>query len=171
MLCRFSHAQLCNPMDRQAPLSMGFSRREYWSELPSPPPRDLSKPGSNPHLLCLLHWQAGSLPLAPPEKPFIVPTLTQMPPHTILPWSLLKGSFTNSLLNFSTWISALPSNPIPTDPYHFIDISLMKVSTFHLYNFLFLFDLPDETVRSLKTESVFSSSYALNKLIVTSCIE
>ena len=22
--------------------------------------------GSNPHLLCLLHWQAGSLPLAPP---------------------------------------------------------------------------------------------------------
>ena len=123
------------------------------------------------HISCLLHWQAGSLPLAPPEKPFIVPTLTQMPPHTILPWSLLKGSFTNSLLNFFTWISALPSNPIPTDPYHFIDISLMKVSTFHLYNFLFLFDLPDETVRSLKTESVFSSSYALNKLIVTSCIE
>ena len=25
--------------------------------------------GSNPHLLCLLHWQAGSLPLAPPGKP------------------------------------------------------------------------------------------------------
>ena len=25
--------------------------------------------GSNSHLLCLLHWQAGSLPLAPPGKP------------------------------------------------------------------------------------------------------
>ena len=25
--------------------------------------------GSNPHLLCLLHWQLGSLPLTPPEKP------------------------------------------------------------------------------------------------------
>ena len=25
--------------------------------------------GSNPHLLCLLHWQTGSLPLAPPGKP------------------------------------------------------------------------------------------------------
>ena len=25
--------------------------------------------GSNPHLLCLLFWQAGSLPLAPPGKP------------------------------------------------------------------------------------------------------
>ena len=25
--------------------------------------------GLNLHLLCLLHWQAGSLPLAPPWKP------------------------------------------------------------------------------------------------------
>ena len=25
--------------------------------------------GSNPHLLCLLYWQTGSLPLAPPGKP------------------------------------------------------------------------------------------------------
>jgi hypothetical protein len=25
--------------------------------------------GSNLHLLCLLHWQAGYLPLTPPEKP------------------------------------------------------------------------------------------------------
>ena len=24
----------------------------------------------NPHLLCLLHWQAGSLPLVPPRKPY-----------------------------------------------------------------------------------------------------
>ena len=27
--------------------------------------------GSNPHLLCPVHWQAGSLPLAPPGKPHI----------------------------------------------------------------------------------------------------
>ena len=26
--------------------------------------------GSNPHLLCLLHWQVASLPLAPPGKPW-----------------------------------------------------------------------------------------------------
>ena len=25
--------------------------------------------GSNPYLLCLLHWQVGSLPLVPPGKP------------------------------------------------------------------------------------------------------
>ena len=30
---------------RQAPLSMGFSRREYWSGLPFPSPRDLLDPG------------------------------------------------------------------------------------------------------------------------------
>ena len=28
--------------------------------------------GSNPHLLCLLHWQAGSLPLISPVKPLWV---------------------------------------------------------------------------------------------------
>ena len=30
----------------QAPLSMGFSRREYWSGLPFPPPGDLPHPGT-----------------------------------------------------------------------------------------------------------------------------
>ena len=34
--CRFSHVQLCD----QAPLSMGFSRQEYWSGLPYPPSGD-----------------------------------------------------------------------------------------------------------------------------------
>ena len=32
----------------QAPLSMGLSRQEYWSELPFPPPGDLSDPGIEP---------------------------------------------------------------------------------------------------------------------------
>ena len=32
----------------QAPLSMGFSREEYWSGLPCPPPGDLPDPGSEP---------------------------------------------------------------------------------------------------------------------------
>ena len=33
---------------RQAPLSMGFSRQEYWSGLPCPPPGDLLNPGIEP---------------------------------------------------------------------------------------------------------------------------
>ena len=32
----------------QAPLSMGFSRQEYWSGLPSPSPWDLPNPGIKP---------------------------------------------------------------------------------------------------------------------------
>ena len=33
---------------QQAPLSMKFSKQEYWSELPFPPPRDLSDLGIEP---------------------------------------------------------------------------------------------------------------------------
>ena len=33
---------------RQAPLSMEFSRQEYWSGLPFPPPGDLPDPGIKP---------------------------------------------------------------------------------------------------------------------------
>ena len=32
----------------QAPLSMGLSQQEYWSELPFPPPRNLPDPGMEP---------------------------------------------------------------------------------------------------------------------------
>ena len=39
---------------------MGFSWQEYWSGLPFPPQGDLP----DPHLLCLLHWPADSLPLS-----------------------------------------------------------------------------------------------------------
>ena len=50
----------------QAPPSGGFSRQERCSGLPCPPPGIFPTQGSNPHLLHLLHWQAGSLPLVPP---------------------------------------------------------------------------------------------------------
>ena len=41
---------VCDPMGCQAPLSMGFSRQEYWSGLPRPPPGDLTQ-GWNRNLL------------------------------------------------------------------------------------------------------------------------
>ena len=53
----------------QAPLSMAFSRQEYWSVLLCPPPGDLPNLGLNPRLLHFLQWQAGSLPLALLGKP------------------------------------------------------------------------------------------------------
>ena len=50
----------------QAPLSMGFSREEYWSGLPVPSPGDFPDPGIEPGSLTL---QADSLTSDPPGKP------------------------------------------------------------------------------------------------------
>ena len=47
---------------RQAPLSMGFSRQEYWNGLPFPSPGDLPNPGIEPRSPAL---QAESLPTEP----------------------------------------------------------------------------------------------------------
>ena len=48
MLGHFSHVRLFAVLwtiALYAPLSMGFSRQEYWSGLPCPPPGDLPNPG------------------------------------------------------------------------------------------------------------------------------
>ena len=50
VLSHFSHVGLFaipQTVAHQAPLSMGFSRQEYWSGLPFPPPGDLN-PGIKP---------------------------------------------------------------------------------------------------------------------------
>ena len=59
----------------QAPLSMGFSKQEYWSELPFSPPGDLTDPGIEPASLMFPALAGGLfcfffffIPLAPPGK-------------------------------------------------------------------------------------------------------
>ena len=47
----------------QTPLSMGFSRQEYWSGLPFPSPGDLPDPGIEPRFPAL---QADTLTSEPP---------------------------------------------------------------------------------------------------------
>ena len=49
----------------QAPLSMGFSKQEYWSGLPFPSPGDLPDPGIEPRSPAL---QADALTSEPPGK-------------------------------------------------------------------------------------------------------
>ena len=46
----FSHVRLCDlwTVACQAPLPMGISRQEHWSELLCPPPGDLPDPGIEP---------------------------------------------------------------------------------------------------------------------------
>ena len=51
----------------QDPLSMGFSRQEYWSGLPCPPPGDLPDPGVKPtyYVSCIgidATWEALIIP-------------------------------------------------------------------------------------------------------------
>ena len=68
---RFSRVRLCATvwtMACRALLSTGFSRQEYWSGLPHPPPGNLPNPGLNLRLLHLLHWQVCSLPPVPLGK-------------------------------------------------------------------------------------------------------
>ena len=67
--CVLSHVQLfLTPwtVAHLAPLSMEFSRQEYWSGLPFPSPGDLPNPRVKPtsHPLCLLPQQADSLQLS-----------------------------------------------------------------------------------------------------------
>ena len=50
----------------QAPPSMGFSRQEYWSELPFPSPADLPNPGIEPRSPAL---QVDALTSEAPGKP------------------------------------------------------------------------------------------------------
>ena len=50
----------------KAPLSMEFSRQEYWSGLPFPSPEDLPKPEIEPGSPAL---QADALLSKPPGKP------------------------------------------------------------------------------------------------------
>ena len=64
-------------MDCSPPLSMGFSKQEYWCGLSSPPPGDLPDPGIKPLSFAL---QADCLPLEPSGKPFYVTCQKLIPP-------------------------------------------------------------------------------------------
>ena len=62
VLSHFSHVQLFatpGTLALQAPLSLGFSRQEYWSGLPCPPPGDLPDPGTEPSPLMSLALAGG----------------------------------------------------------------------------------------------------------------
>ena len=60
---------------RQAPLSMEFSRQEYWSGLPLSSLEDLSNLGIESGSPAL---QVDSLPSEPPGKPTCIPTVTKL---------------------------------------------------------------------------------------------
>ena len=70
----FTHSCLilCDPIDcsPQDPLSMEFSRQEYWKRLPFPTLQGtFLTQGLNPCLFHPLYWQADSLPLCHLGRP------------------------------------------------------------------------------------------------------
>ena len=102
----------------QAPLSMRFSRQEYWSGLPCPPPAHLSGPGIKPALLHLLHWQADSLPLnhlgSPDRNAIVVSSLSCVwvfaTPWTAACQDSLPITISRSLLKLVSIESVMPTN-------------------------------------------------------------
>ena len=70
--CSFAQScpTLCDPMSvaHQAPLSMGFFRQEYWSELPFPSLQDLPDPGIEHASLASLVLAGRFFTIAPPGK-------------------------------------------------------------------------------------------------------
>ena len=71
-LKQYLHVQLFATLwiiDRQAPLSMGFSRQEYWSGLPFSSPEDLPDPGIKPESLRFPALAGGFFTTSPPVKP------------------------------------------------------------------------------------------------------
>ena len=105
----FSRVQFCDSTDCSLPgssvhgilqarilewVAMFSSRWSSW----------VATQGSNPCLLCLLHWQVGSLPLAPPGKPCNQPYLNEgsnlLCPQTHAPHVQSKGKRIRSLTAF-----------------------------------------------------------------------
>ena len=98
---------LYNAMDcsHQPPLSMGFSRQKYWSGLLCPPPGDLLNPGIKPVSFMSPAWQAGSLLLVPPGKPFeMVRIAIAMVESSDLHSHLPRGITCGLLKTTHTWL-------------------------------------------------------------------
>ena len=74
VLNHFNHVQLFATLwtvVHKAPLSKGFSRQEYWSGLPCPPPGGLPDPGIEPTSPVTPALQVDSLLLNHLESPHI----------------------------------------------------------------------------------------------------
>ena len=64
---------------RQAPLSVGFSRQEYWCGLPFPPPGHHPDPGIKTMCPEAPAWQVDPLPAEPLGKPILGAIIYQIP--------------------------------------------------------------------------------------------
>ena len=75
---------ISNSLEPQAPLSIEFSRQEYWSGLPFPPPGYLPDPGIEPESLESPALVGGLFTSEPPGSQFA--KTAQMMTHSESPW-------------------------------------------------------------------------------------
>ena len=74
MLSHVSHVQLFAALQivaHQSPLSIGFSRQEYWSGLPCPSPGHLAEPGIKPESPAFQAVFLSSEPPGSPQETFV----------------------------------------------------------------------------------------------------
>ena len=107
----------------QAPLSIGFSRQEYWGGLPFPPPGDLPDPGITPVSPAL----AGRFLITkPPRKPYYRVHSSK----TTVSKNLMSGSAQKTLFWFSTNYSTNELRCSKTSSYKSIKSSFQIRSFF-----------------------------------------
>jgi len=92
---------------------MGFSRQEHWSGLPCLLQVTFRAQGLNPCLLCLLHWQAGPLPLAPPGKP----QLWWWAAYNFLATENQSSFKVTGVVNNSLWPMLFKNYPVPPETF------------------------------------------------------
>ena len=112
-----SHSVTPGTVTCQSPLSMGFSRQEYWSGWPFP--RILLTQESNLSFLC--HWQVDSLPLSPlesslhimgPLKGISIPTGLQMPFSGRRAWKLHLSHKKGFIVSPRRFLTRFPCCPL-----------------------------------------------------------
>ena len=106
----------------QAPLSIGFSRQEYWSGLPFPPSEIFLTQGSNPHLLCLLDWQADSLPLSHQES--------HLKKWLVSIRNICKHKWYRDKINIMTTVTAMCSLSLLHPYFRHMICSVLKFASF-----------------------------------------
>ena len=93
--CVWLFATLWTVAHQDPLMSVGFSRQEYWSGLPYPPPGDLSHPGIEPTLPLTPAVQADSLATELPGQPLLM--------HTQLLFSISFAPFLSSTRPYNVW--------------------------------------------------------------------
>ena len=119
---------LCDPVNCSSPtpLSMGFSRQEYWSGLPCPPPGGLPDPGIQPAFLgspALAGRFFTREPHGKPQTPYLVLLSHSVVFDSVAPWTAARQASLSFTISWSLLAQTRvhrvggaiqPSGPLPS---------------------------------------------------------